>query len=323
MLQSNAPGKLLLPWANAGGKSGIPVGSQIGITDGAASLTDGFPPVTRTPISAGGTPPSGLDMNGILYSLSAACRWSAAGGGYAYDAAFAADGNVGGYPKGARVLRSDGLGYWLNTADSQTVDPESSGAAAAGWVPDVTAGSTTVAMSGSNVTLTPLQYGKRVIVVTGALSADVNLIFPAIVAEWSVVNRTTGGHTVTAKTASGTGVALAGAQAIVGDGTDIVGILVASSLKAANGWRITPDGFLEQWGVLSGVGLNQTFYTITFPRVFSVAYNVTPTISMDAVVSGSIGTIVRNITTTTFQVAGDNSTDAGTGAIYWRALGLP
>ena len=88
MQLSNAPGKLLLPFANAGAKNTIPTASQIGITAGAASLTDGFPPLTRTPIAAGGVPPSGLDMNGILYALSAALRWAAAGGGYAYDAAF-------------------------------------------------------------------------------------------------------------------------------------------------------------------------------------------------------------------------------------------
>ena len=114
MQLSNAPGKLLLPFANAGAKNTIPTASQIGTTAGAASLTDGFPPLTRTPIAAGGVPPSGLDMNGILFRLSAILRWANAGGGYAYDAAFATDSNVGGYPKGARVLRSDGAGYWLN-----------------------------------------------------------------------------------------------------------------------------------------------------------------------------------------------------------------
>jgi hypothetical protein len=40
---SSAPDKLYLPFASAGGRNTIPVGSQIGITAGAASLTDGFP----------------------------------------------------------------------------------------------------------------------------------------------------------------------------------------------------------------------------------------------------------------------------------------
>ena len=44
----NAPGKLVLPFAASGAKNAIPVASQIGIVAGAASLTDGFPPLTRT-----------------------------------------------------------------------------------------------------------------------------------------------------------------------------------------------------------------------------------------------------------------------------------
>ncbi len=221
MQLTNTPGKLVLPFANAGAKNTIPTASQIGITAGAASLTDGFPPLTRTPIAAGGVPPSGLDMNGILYELSAILRWANAGGGYAYDAAFATDSNVGGYPKGARVLRSDGLGYWFNTTDNNTTDPEGADAVAAGWVPDFTNGVAAVTMTGSNVTLTALQYGKPVIVISGLLTANLNLIFPSIAGEWTVINNTTGAYSITCKTAAGTGVVVNSAQAIVGDGTDI------------------------------------------------------------------------------------------------------
>jgi len=217
----NAPGKLVLPFATSGAKNTIPVASQIGIVAGAASLTDGFPPLTRTPLAAGGTPPSGLDMNGIIYELSAILRWANAGGGYIYDGTFAADSNVGGYPKGARVLRSDGVGYWLNTADNNVTDPEGAGAVAAGWVPDFTNGVAAVTMTGSNVTLTALQYGKPIIVISGLLTASLNLIFPSIAGEWTVINNTTGAFSVTCKTAAGTGVVVNSAQAIVGDGTNI------------------------------------------------------------------------------------------------------
>ena len=221
MQLTNTPGKLVLPFANAGAKNTIPTASQIGITAGAASLTDGFPPLTRTPIAAGGVPPSGLDMNGILYELSAILRWANAGGGYAYDAAFATDSNVGGYPKGARIMRSDGLGYWFNTVENNTTDPEAAGAAAAGWVPEFTNGVTAVTMASANVTLTPLQYGKPVIVITGTLTANLNLIFPNIANEWTVINNTTGAFTITCKTAAGTGLVVNTAALIVGDGTNI------------------------------------------------------------------------------------------------------
>ena len=229
MQLTNTPGKLVLPFANAGAKNTIPTASQIGITAGAASLVDGFPPLTRTPIAAGGVPPSGLDMNGILYNLSAILRWANAGGGYAYDAAFATDSNVGGYPKGARIMRSDGLGYWFNTVENNTTDPEAAGAAAAGWVPDFTNGVTAVTMTSANVTLTPLQYGKPIIVITGTLTANLSLIFPTIVNEWTVINNTTGAFTITCKTASGSGVVApqSAASIVYGDATNIGGLLYA------------------------------------------------------------------------------------------------
>lgn len=224
MQSSNAPSKLVLPFASAGGKNTIPVASQIGIVAGKASLADGFPPLTRTPLSAGGVPPSGLDMNGILYEMSAVIRWANAGGGYAYDSTFATDTNVGGYPKGARVMRSDGLGYWFNTVENNITDPEAAGTAAAdGWVPDFTTGASPVTMTNANVTLTELQYGKPIIIITGALTANLNLIFPKIVGEWLVINRATGAYSITCKTAAGTGIAIPTGyiRGIYGDGVNI------------------------------------------------------------------------------------------------------
>ena len=230
MLLANAPAKIPLPFASSGLKNTIPEASQIGITPGAASLTDGFPPLTLTPLASGGVPPSGKDMNGVLFGQSAVARWSNAGGGYVFDASFVADVNVGGYPKGARILRTDGAGYWLNTTDNNTTDPESAGAVAAGWVPDFTSGGTAVTMTNANVTLTGLQYGNPIIVITGTLTANLNLIFPNIAKDWIVINNTTGGYTVTCKTAAGTGVVVTLTQTIVGDGTNIYLAAAVSNL---------------------------------------------------------------------------------------------
>lgn len=227
MQLSNAPGKLLLPFAYAGGRNAIPVDSQILTSPGAASLTDGFPPLTRTPIVAGGVPPSGLDMNGILFELSALARWYNAGGGFTYDATFAGDTNVGGYPAGARVMRSDKKGYWLNTVDGNSVDPESmtvGQAVIAGWVPDTTVGIANIALASSNVTLTPAQYGMPVIVLSGTLTANLNLNFPdSMVGEWTVDNNCTGNFTVNCKTASGGGVVLSPGESrrLFSDGSNL------------------------------------------------------------------------------------------------------
>lgn len=220
MLQSNAPAKLVLPFANSGAKNTIPAASQIGITPGAASLTDGFPPLTRTPLVAGGIPPSGLDMNGILFALAGINRWSNAGGRYYYDALFATDAEVNGYPKGAVVLRTDGQGGWLNTEDNNETDPEAGGA---GWVPDFQYGITTIEMTNANVTFNALQAGRPIVIINGTLTANLNLILPTYLKTWTIVNNTTGNFIITAKTSGGTGVALTqGASTVIyGDGTNI------------------------------------------------------------------------------------------------------
>jgi len=129
MQVSNAPSKSAVPFADSGTKNTIPVSSQIGITPGAASFTDGFPPLTMTPLAAGGVPPYGADFNGILNFLSTAVRWAQAGGRYPYDSAFATA--AGGYPKGAVLAAASGNGSWLNLVDNNTSNPDSGGA---NWV---------------------------------------------------------------------------------------------------------------------------------------------------------------------------------------------
>lgn len=125
MQVSNAPSKSAVPFADSGTKNTIPVASQIGVTPGAASFTDGFPPLTMTPLAAGGVPPYGADFNGILNFLSAAVRWAQAGASYPYDAAFAAA--IGGYPKGAVLWNATATGLWFNLADNNTSNPDSGG----------------------------------------------------------------------------------------------------------------------------------------------------------------------------------------------------
>ena len=132
MQSSNAPTKIALPFANtSSARRAIPAASQIGITPGAASLTDGFPPLTRTALSIGGVPPSGLDMNGALYLLSATDQWGQAGGQPTYDGAFSTA--IGGYPLGAVLKSTDGLTWWRCTAENNTSNPDAGGA---GWDSD-------------------------------------------------------------------------------------------------------------------------------------------------------------------------------------------
>lgn len=113
------PSSLLKPFAAEGGKNAIPVDSQIGVgNSGGASYTDGFPPLTRTPIAAGGIPPAGLDMNGVLYDATRHIQWTNAGGQARFDAALAAA--IGGYPVGVVLQSDDGLSAYLNIVAANT-----------------------------------------------------------------------------------------------------------------------------------------------------------------------------------------------------------
>jgi hypothetical protein len=135
MLAVNTPPKFPKVWGqNAQGAfiRPIPVDSQIGIEGGAASLNDGFPPLTMTPIAAGGDPPDGRDMNGILKQITQTQQWQQAGGGWQFDANFVVI--IGGYPQGAILNSKVVLGrQWVSTVDNNMTDPDS--ASAANWAP--------------------------------------------------------------------------------------------------------------------------------------------------------------------------------------------
>lgn len=217
----NVPDKMPVPFADSGLKTTIPPTTN-NVT-GRAGYNQGFGTINMTPKLAGGIPPFGQDFNGILFAITESLRFFQAGSIYTYDSTFSTA--VGGYRAGARVLRTDGTGYWLNLTDGNTNDPEAAGALAAGWVPDYTYGAASVTMTNANVTLSAAQYGKPFIVITGALTANLNLIFPDAYGKWVVLDNTTGAFTITCKTASGSGVIAnkATATPIYGDEINIYG----------------------------------------------------------------------------------------------------
>lgn len=205
MQTSSQPKLLPVPFANAGSKQDVPNDSQIGITAGRASYTDGFPPLTRTPLAAGGVPPFGTDFNGVLNDITAAVRWNQSGAGYPFDSSFNAA--ISGYPKGAKIPSSTLDGFWLNTVDGNATNPENTTSATTGWVPSGFYGFTSISgLSGSSVTLTTLQAGRDRIVLTGTLTANINLILPAWIKSWDVINSCTGQFIVNVKTPLGSGV---------------------------------------------------------------------------------------------------------------------
>lgn len=123
------PIKNAVPFAASGLKNTIPVTSG---SDEVATFTAGFPPKTMTPLNAGGVPPAGRDMNGILNQLSAHQVWLNAGGMYTFDSALATA--LGGYQKGAVIQSDDGLSAYICVVDGTTTDPNTV-PLPAGWSP--------------------------------------------------------------------------------------------------------------------------------------------------------------------------------------------
>jgi hypothetical protein len=217
------------PFANAGLRNVIPTADPGG---GAASFDLGFPPLTMTPIVAGGVPPSGRDMNGILYDTTAHIVQLEAGLFYQYDSGFST--NIGGYSAGAIVESTSNKALWISVANSNTDDPDA-GAGSANWAPLAAYGAATISgLTNANVTLTPAQYQLPIIILSGTLTGSINLIFPTNYQRWIVLNNTTGAFTVTAKTQSGTGIALtqSAATAIFGDGTNIQTTTIGTATSA-------------------------------------------------------------------------------------------
>lgn len=221
MQSTNIPTKIPLPFANSAGVgyiTAIPVASQIGVVDGRASLHDGFPPLNFTAISSGGIPPFGADVNGILFESTAILQWQQAGGFFPYDPSFS--GTVGGYPLGAVIQAASFSGFWTSTAENNTTNPDTGGA---GWIPTAFSGLQSIALSGASVTLTKLQSAYPIIVLTGTLTQNCNVILANVVDDWIIANNTTGAYTVQVKTAAGTGVNIAqnSSQYIWGDSINI------------------------------------------------------------------------------------------------------
>lgn len=189
MQASNAPSKSPVPFAESGSKNTIPVASQIGVTPGLASFTDGFPPLTMTPLVAGGIPPKGMDFNGILYFLSAATRWAQAGAGYSYDAAFATA--IGGYPKGATLVMATGNGFWMSTVENNSTNPDSGGS---GWIAlpaGIASAAQAQAQTDNTLALTSLRLADAFKGGNQVLGADGRQTFPgSLKLQWGAISIT-------------------------------------------------------------------------------------------------------------------------------------
>lgn len=219
--QSAIPLKWYVPFAN-GDSSRV----ELPVTTAdptRASQTLGFPPLTMQPPESGGVPPQGEDFNGGMNQVARIAWWVLNGGGWPFDATFASNSNINGYPNGAKLQSADFRGDWINTADNNQNNPDTNGT---NWVPGFQYGVTALTgLTGGTVTPTPAQAAKNSITLAGTLGSALTLILPTWTKNWTITNNTTGAFVTIAKTAAGSGVTIpqnSSPTRVSGDGTNIV-----------------------------------------------------------------------------------------------------
>ena len=328
----------------------IPVPSQIPGNPGRASFNDGFPSDT---MGAGAIDPYGQDFNGILYMLSAYCQALTGGQFWSFNSTWEAANS--GYALGAILSMAANTGFWLNLSAGNVNNPDTTAAATSNWAPLASYGWADITgLTNANVTLTATQAALPIISLNGALTGNIQIIFPTWLKQWLIQNNTTGQFSVTCKTASGTGVAVpqggtAAPTHVYGDGTNIQpvaafsqvlgGFKAATTSRTSNASVIDPDlqcyipaagtyqveFFLEFNGGAGGIAVPVPSYTGTYAYgdvAYTQSVNGTPSVQT-AAVSANGGYI---LTATTISVTLHDYilargllsvTTPGLYAIYW------
>ena len=266
MQQSQIPPKFPIPWGNSAGSAyirSIPVNSQTGVQNGAASLTDGLPPLTFVPAIAGGVPPFGADFNGIFRQLSQWSQWQSAGGPIFYDFAFASA--IGGYPNGTILQSAVTPGtLWLSTADNNTSNPDAING------DEIVGGSNWVQAPGQMPIGTPIQsfasvapsgyvpansvtIGNAASNASGRANADTQFLFnflwvncPNLAIFTSTGASTTRGATASADFAANKALATPEMQGAGLIGIDSGGTAFLSNVPVTQGGRNTPASILGE-----------------------------------------------------------------------------
>lgn len=176
---ANSPLKWLVPFAQSDtNRVELPVTSS---DPARASQSEGFPPLTMLPPESGGVPPQGEDFNGALNQVARIAWWLQAGGLFTFDATWAANAAIGGYPTGAQLLSNAGRSVLQSRLDNNQNDPNSSSSGA--WGPPGNTGLEIVLSNASPAvtSLTDLQAASSYVRVTGTAFQSITIAFPAAI----------------------------------------------------------------------------------------------------------------------------------------------
>lgn len=175
----SVPKFLTKAFAAAGGKADVPM-TGADINNGRADYDNGFPPVTRTPIAAGGIPPYGVDMNGVLFDLSSAIQYLQAGMVFPYSQDLADA--LGGYDIGAIVSDiSDNSIHYKSIIANNTTPPPSVGWDVYGAVNFATQAEFD-AHASNDLAVSPLVMQPQLSGVATLTAVDNKIVLPGIVA---------------------------------------------------------------------------------------------------------------------------------------------
>lgn len=136
---------------------------------------------------------------------------------------------------------------------------------------------------GSNVTLTAAEANNAILVFTGVLTGNINVIVPNGPRQYTVNNATTGAFTLTVKTSAGTGVIVTQASVVplLADGTNVV------SVGGSGGSVSEPSGQIV-YGTGASVDSNADF---TYVAANGTLYVNTTTGTSGSVSVASPGTV--------------------------------
>ncbi len=147
--------------------------------------------------------------------------------------------------------------------------------ATTGFVYGASQGSSSVALTNANVTLTAAQYSVPIVVLTGTLTANVNVTFPTT-GTWQIYNATTGAFTATAT--SGTGATLVIPQGVVSEivSNSTAGILASQPTAisgrlqvAAESYTVTALGSVSGTQTLNMATSSEWTMTLTGPTTLA------------------------------------------------------
>lgn len=259
---SGAPAPVFIPeaFANDAGPTFRNTIPDTTIDTQRASWSQGFPALTMTPVIAGGKPPLGQDVNGTLYAISTHTIYQQAGQLYLYSTDVSTA--LGGYALGTILGSTTGKVVWFNIVDGNVTDPDGSGST--GWIPlDAYGLSPVGGVTGGVKTLTVAEASKDIIVLSGTLTSNSQVVLPTWVHSWLIVNNTSGSFSVTVKTAGGSGVTVGqgGFSApveVYGDGTNIYPTAAALSIPTSTGPDPNTYALRTGNGYLYAVYFNQS-----------------------------------------------------------------